>query len=473
MSLWLSSASFSRPRDRAAAWGILIALAVPAWIWGGAHHDWTPVVWLSGVAAWGALVFAYRSEGRGAELARDLLADRLFRVGVAWVLLLTLRSLNAWWPERVDAAANPDWFSGRPPMPWLPSSVTRAEAAIHAAGWFNALAVLMLARHGFTNRRDVRRTHGLLLMHIALLAMFGFVQYLSGTPAIYWTVDAVRHFFASFYYENHAGQYFYLGLALAIGYALYYVCSHGRRPSRHLMLALGSLVVILYLAGVFSLSRTAIVASTLLVAAGAAYLATHAPSYLTPVARLYMLSGIAAACLSGVVLASGTLGEDIREDFARARPGQSLLEQAMESRRWQWEASVRIWQAHPVWGIGTSGFRYYIPFYAPANRLRELPQDHAGQVHNDVLTVLSEQGIAGLALWLAMLGFALAPLVAALRAGAREWILFSAAGVALVVVHSLFDLPFLCPAVVALWAWMAASAGRYAGLPAEAARAST
>lgn len=464
--LWNSKTDLPAADRWTVAW-IMVALLYPSWVWSGGHHLYAwPMGIIAALAGFALLVrpLLFRTDAEERRIFwQGLRRDPVLWVGGAYVLLLLVRWGNAWWPLKIEEGAASVWFTGQPRMPGLPSAVTASEAGILAFGYLNALVLALLARHGLQSRRAIRHLFGALLVNAALLAAFGLVQYVSGTDSIYWTVPCTRHFFASFYYENHAGEYFYLMFGLAVGYTLYYLCAHPRRPSRRFLVAMGVVLALTYLAGVFSLSRMAIVMVTLLFILGAGYMVRHAPSYLTPLSRLHMITGLAAICILGLVLVSGTLGEDIRDDFARSRPGQNLVEQALQARSWQWEAAGRIWLQHPLYGVGSYSFRYFLPFYTPGGKLGQLAQEHAGQVHNDLLNLLCEQGLLGTALMLALLVLLLWP---AWRnaAGQREILRFPLLAAMLVLLHSLIDLPFLSPAVFGAWFLLVAACGRYAEL---------
>lgn len=459
--------------DRWTIGWILLALGYPSWVWSGGQHLFAWPMGIIAAAAGLALLIRPLMPRAGPGIAREfwrgLLRDPILWVGGAYVLLLMVRWRNAWWPLKIDEGAASEWFTGHPPVPWLPWAVTSSEAGILAFGYLNALVLALLARHGLQSRRAIRHLFGALLVNAALLAVFGLVQYVSATDSIYWTWPCYRHFFASFYYENHAGQYFYLMFGVAVGYAMYHLCAQPRRPHRRFLIALGTALALTFLAGVFSLSRMAIVVVTLLFILGASHLVRHAPAYLTPLARLYMITGLAAVCIVGLVLASGTLGEDIRDDFSRSRPGQSLAEQALDARGWQWEAAGRIWLKHPLFGVGSFGFRYFLPFYAPVGQLGQLAQQHAGQVHNDLLNLLCEQGLVGASLAVALVALMLRPAWRA-KAGQREILRFPMLAALILLAHSFIDLPFLSPAVFGLWFLVVAACGRYAELPSGAAR---
>ena len=85
--------------------------------------------------------------------------------------------------------------------------------------------------------------------------------------------------------------------------------------------------------------------------------------------------------------------------------GQSI-DTALTGRLDIWHASVEMFAAHPILGVGVRGFRYAYPHYAPANDhflVAEFCGEGEGACHPHqlVLEILTETGTIGLLLWLA------------------------------------------------------------------------
>jgi len=83
------------------------------------------------------------------------------------------------------------------------------------------------------------------------------------------------------------------------------------------------------------------------------------------------------------------------------------LDTALSGRLDIWHASVGMFAAHPINGVGVRDFRYAYPHYAPANDHFVVSAEACGvgegacHAHQLVLEVLTETGTLGLLLWLA------------------------------------------------------------------------
>lgn len=89
------------------------------------------------------------------------------------------------------------------------------------------------------------------------------------------------------------------------------------------------------------------------------------------------------------------------------------LDTALSGRLDIWHASLGMFMAHPVNGVGVRGFRYAYPQYAPANDHFVVTGEACGvgegacHAHQLVLEILTETGALGLLLWLAAVVLAL------------------------------------------------------------------
>jgi O-antigen ligase len=83
------------------------------------------------------------------------------------------------------------------------------------------------------------------------------------------------------------------------------------------------------------------------------------------------------------------------------------VDTALSGRLDIWHASVEMFAAHPLSGVGVRGFRYAYPHYAPANDHFVVSSEACGvgegacHAHQLVLEILTETGVLGLSLWLA------------------------------------------------------------------------
>lgn len=397
--------------------------------------------------------------GSVAQRARSLLSDPLLYTGAALLVLLGLHWWNAWWPE----FGPDDWFDGEPRVAWLPAAVTAPEARLVFLNFLNAITVALCIRHGISTRAGLRMLYGVVLCSAFALGVFGIVQYVSGTNSIYWVWPRERHFFASFYYENHAAQYFLMMFCLAAGWSAYVLCARAERITRSRLIRIAALVAVLFLSTVFSMSRTGIVLVCISGGVAVYYVLRHLPRYVTSYARLSAATGLIAIGIFGLVLVSGTIGQDIREDFTARRPGQTLIGYSYQVRAWQWEAAMKMWEQRPVFGVGSYGFRYFVPLYTAPEYLRLLSGQSAGNVHNDAVHYLCELGAAGALLLTGNLVVLIAPLVRSKRMK-REIVAIPLMGVGMVALHSLYDLPFRSPAVLAAWILILVGSTRYGDL---------
>lgn len=116
-----------------------------------------------------------------------------------------------------------------------------------------------------------------------------------------------------------------------------------------------------------------------------------------------------------VALAAGTLAWHTSERF-HARMEKTLvalqgsdraLDTALSGRLDIWRTSLRMFEAHPVNGVGVRGYRYAYPQVAPPNDHFVVTGEACGvgegacHAHQLVLEVLTETGTLGLLLWLA------------------------------------------------------------------------
>jgi O-antigen ligase len=88
---------------------------------------------------------------------------------------------------------------------------------------------------------------------------------------------------------------------------------------------------------------------------------------------------------------------------------EAALDAAAAGRLRIWGTAWRMFEAHPLAGVGVRGFRYAYPAYArPGDAFVDANTDEgAAHAHQIVLEVLSETGAVGLALWIVGAGFAL------------------------------------------------------------------
>ena len=449
---------------------LLVVLAYPAWVRGGTHSGWqTPLPWLT-LLAWAVYLFAPRSRRHAdadpvsapSPLRRTgtriavLLRDPVFYAALAFLVLILTQWFNAGRALRFDYVAN-RWLYLPPRIPWLPSAILADEAREMWLWFFPALSVLLLVHNGLQSRSAVARLFRLLILNGVVLAVFGFVQYVSGTDRIYWITPVKGHFFAGFGYSNHAASYFLLCLAMTLGLAgRDLVEAFPRRPRGGRLFLLLAAAGILVATAHLTFSRAAVVMTWSLLAVAVVWLAATGWSLVPPAGKVTTIA--AAAAMAAVGLALVTWRGDARlealeKKFADTRPAYEY-----RIRGWQYETAFRMWREHPWFGVGGWGYRHLVGFYMDPERYADVRGQGRANVHNDLLQFLAEFGAVGTGLLLMATGFCLKPVRwrRLLWSPLSFFTLFGTAGVA---AHGLLDLPFRSPAVLFLWCAMLAAVG--------------
>lgn len=122
---------------------------------------------------------------------------------------------------------------------------------------------------------------------------------------------------------------------------------------------------------------------------------------------------------------------------SRFEPGRGERDPAAVSRREIWQATWKMWKAHPIAGVGMGGYWVAIPGYHNASGTL-VPQE----AHNDYLELLASGGIIGAAIGIWFCAVLFKRTQTSLRSPSRfrRAASFGAAlGIVGVGVHSLFD----------------------------------
>jgi hypothetical protein len=422
------------------------------------------------LAGWILLTVAVAKPGAWGDVRplRRALRDPICWIGALFLVLLCVQWSNAgrfhyFNPIRAE------WGYTPAGIPWLPSAITKPEAAEMLRWFFPAWAILVAFRSGALGIRRSRALLILLAVHGAVLALFGMAQQVSGTDRILFLTELpYTRFFASFGYENHAGSYFVLTSAVAAGLLIHEVLQFRYRPRVAAAILWGALFSCNFAGANLSFSRAGILLAWLMVLIAMAYTLWRGGEHWKPSTRIN--AALAGAVL--VVLAAMTVeqvgGRTVTRELASLRdlvnpdaarkPHRSLL---IADRIIMLEAAANIWKDYPWFGCGGWGYRYLMPY--------ELPDDNwqwssvalgKANVHNDFMQFLAEFGAVGLALLLI-------PVLALARPALhRPWekplVFLPLLGVALVALHSLVDLPFRSPAVMYAWLAVLAAVGALA-----------
>jgi O-antigen ligase len=402
--------------------------------------------------------------------------DPVFFLGLAFLVFLALQWANAGRVQYFDVGYQ-RWMYTSPPWPGWPSAYSRPDA-LQMLTWFFPAWVIVLV---FRSRRLGRREWwGLLMLtacNAALLALFGVVQFASGTRSIYWIQPLKGHFFATFAYGNHAAPYFVLASALAAGLLFREVFdlrhSHADTPSSFRLLhpvrvaVLVPVVLLCLLGANLGLSRAGVILTWTLVMFGSVYGGIRAWRLLKPAGRINFVSLMLAVLASLYFAVSGFGEKGIRNEFASKAAARNAVHTVwdrinveLEGRPLFARAALAIWREHPWFGAGGWGFKYRVADHVPQDLWPALEKRGWANVHFDFLQFLVEFGVVGVGLLLGALGVLLRDLFRLRQCRHCALWAMGTVGLGLVVVFSLIDLPFRCPAILFVWVALLAALPR-------------
>lgn len=428
---------------------VLVALLAlfPTWLRGGTHAAWTwPLPWIA-VGGWLVWLVVFSrptvAKGRGLIPWRD----PVFWFAFLFVILLGTQWWNSGRALYFDGVAR-QWSYSAPRHPSLPSAITTGEAR-QMLDWFvPAWILLAVLRSPVIGARSIRAIWRIMSYSAGLLALFGMVQFISGTTNMYWMVPMRPHFFASFGYPNHAGSYFLLMECLTAGLLIHEVRTSGL--SRRLRLALLGVAFLLSLFGAnFALSRASILLSWALLLPIIFFAIAALWQRFDPARRVNLVMA-SLAVLTLIALLTFGLGRDaIQTEFKPEDDQKTFVDRETNFRLFQLQTSFQMWRDNPLFGVGGWGYRYLMAHYLTPDQWHRVTEGKAN-VHNDPMQFLAEFGIVGGGLMTATVALLW---ISTLRRRIRYPALFvlPALGVMLLALQSLIDLPFRSPAVLYLW----------------------
>jgi hypothetical protein len=452
-----SRPSISRPQ-LVLVMAVFCLLAYAAWARGGTYVPWQAP--LSYLAIGILVVLIVLPLIPGASVSFRLLLGRGLRDPVFYLGALFLGLLGIqWWNagrELMFSYSRMNWEYSLPPHPGWPSAFNREEA-LEMLNWFFPAWVLLLGlRAGILKSRAGSLLMRWMVYNAGILAALGLVQYLSGTKSIYWLQPLDCVFFASFGYSNHAGAFFTLMLAVALGLFLQESSWHHGRARRRRLWALGGAALLCLIGANLSLSRAAILLSWGVAGLALLDILIHGWRLLSLAERARRVLFCVALLGLAVALVLSMGRETLWNEFhppQEVAPGIPVVTRS-QSLEITVPAAVRIWQQHPWVGVGGWGFRYLLSLNIPQDQWRLIVTGNAN-VHNDPLQFLTEFGLVGAGLMGGILLALLHPLIRAWK-GSGPVYRFVCLGLSLMVLYSLMDIPFRSPAI--LYTWLALSA---------------
>jgi O-antigen ligase len=288
-------------------------------------------------------------------------------------------------------------------------------------------------------------------------AVFALIQHLAAEGHVYWLRPQSQA--TSWYgpFVNHSHFAGYLALLLPLPIALM-MNKFVRSEERFL---LGFAAVVMGLSVVVSLSRGGMIALAsellFLVVAGSRHFrrlsarsdhnSTGRPAA-GPGWRSLAALGLVVGSIGASVLWLGP--ERLADRIVRGNPGPNGRgESFYESRGWIWRDSLRVFQAHPFFGVGMGAFETAFPMYSKSDGSLLV-----SQAHNDYLQVLTDCGVLGgiLVVWfIAAIGIAVYRGLCSRDPFQRSLALGCGAAIFGMLVHSLFDFNLQVPSTALLF----------------------
>jgi len=500
-------------REKLVSISTVVILLYLAWVWGGLHPVWImPAVGASAVLLLGLCATSLKSAVDAEHSGTPWWRDAFFYCGLLFLGYLAIQWWNAGRALFFDAGQQA-WRYSSPPHPGWPSAFTKAEAAQMLTWFFPAWVLGMVMRSPLLCKRTVLVMLRALVYGAGLLALVGIAQFATHATARYWIRPAVGQFFASFGYTNHAAAFFVLMSAVAAGLLYREVfrtrpteskwagavqraslpeapwrqlhreqSSAGRRMTVR-MVALAASLLLCLVGANLSLSRAGVILAWSLALFVAGYGLISGWRRFRPIVRVNMVAATVATVCVLYFAVSGFGEKAIVQEFQVRKPIHHVLfpvldnvNLALGGRPLLDRVALEIWRDNPVFGVGGWGYRYLLAFYVPKEDWKTVVEGFGkANVHCDVLQFLAEFGIIGSGLMLATLLALFVPLrrpvvtakvdraeatvpdarVHGMRQGgarrANPVLVMATIGLYLVVVFSLIDLPFRCPAILCTW----------------------
>jgi O-antigen ligase len=300
-------------------------------------------------------------------------------------------------------------------------------------------------------RRTLRALLFALAANALVLAIFGTLQKLTGSPGLFFGAvpSPNKTFFASFIYHNHWGAFVLLMLAASIGLVFYHALRPGPRDFFHSPAFLGLVATLLLAASApLSTSRSSsILAALLLVLALLDALrrllrrSSNKNARLVPALALLLTALIAAYAivdLARPIIAARTT--DTREQLAAMREQGGI-----GSRATLYADTWRMAADRPAFGWGLGSYPAVFQHYNTQQSTDNLPLFYV-DAHSDWLQSLAETGFTGTTL----LGLLIIiPVVTILRHRPGPLPAYLLAGCVLILLYAWIEFPFGSPAVIA------------------------
>lgn len=428
-------------------WAVSVLVVCTGWACSGTYGVCHPPLWF--LTAGLALLTVRALVQAEASVRRRFLRDPVFISGALLSLLLLVQWRNA------GGELFADIFTGRydytpPPLKGWPFSL-EARLSRQQLLWFVPPTLFLPAVRHLISRSDGKRLLRILLINGTLLALFGLIQFALGWDRLFNVIEVAGnpHLLASFDYPNHAGAFFYLLFAVAIGF--FWDAVEKKRSYRSRILS-GLMILLFGAAAFLSFSRAAVAAVAFIALAAPAAVLWQRRRRLDAShwADTLLLAGVVTVVLAlGAVKIGG--GAVVRE-FQQTGVIENDLLDYHNYRGFQIPPALAMFRDHPWFGVGGWGYRKFVALYLPPEEWGRLLLRGKANVHCDPVQFLAEHGIVGFGLMSTALAALLWPWRRLGRWRFRGLALMTGFGASAVLLHSLIDLPFRNPTV--LWHWL-------------------
>ena len=442
-----------------------------SWMRSGNSHGYQPpIIWLSVIClvclVWKLIVarfFRKERQSAGAVVRHtpvNLLKDPLFAIAVLFISYLALQWYNAGRFLYFDPARSL-WHFSEPINPYLPSAVSAKEAWEMLVWLVPCFLISLCIRHGLASRSGIRNLLMLLVVNSGLLGLFGLIQFFSDAKEVFWVWPQSTHFFASFSYQNHSGEFFLLMLCLSVGLLFRLLLFDKAARFRKLWIVILSLICLVDLLSVhFSLVAASTLFAWAVVAVAIVFAGVIIFKRFPRVMRLNLLVSVFIFASLVFCAMSGSAREKVFKEIGDKASRECLIND-FDIRWWQDVTAYDMWKDHPWFGVGGWGYRHFLGFYMPQKAWILVKETGCANVHNDFMQFLVEFGALGFGLLLFAVVILFWPVFRYPLWG-HPLILFPVLGVLMTCLHCLIDLPFRNTAILVVWTTMLTAAGEYA-----------
>lgn len=436
---------------------VFAVLAAFAWLFGGVKPEYSlPVMpWITALLLEVMVCFPQHHDGETTYEARERVWESMRRDPIVWmslafILLLLIPFVNTGLCPICDYPAIQAGQNPNPIIPFIPFCVNRAEH-LAVVMWFVPTLMAVVATKHALLKRGKRMLLELVVWNGVALGVIGALQQMTGAEGPLWfeACKQKAYFFSTFGYANMAGDYFttLFGISIALwrwkleeaevdreslagsasasnnarsadaasaGAHRHHRHHHGisgpKKASmfwkRHYFLIPA---FIFFCCAMDTLSRAAI----MLITAMALILALH--SFICFFAKMKKAQRVRAALLSLFVLLSIAISammfmpKDIQREVDTIDT-VGVLDRVTGKAQYHTRVATEIWKDNFLFGVGGKGYKHFCVQYMTDKELRNIQIFGGVNVHNDYLQFLTEHGLVGFGLLVAIVVALLWPL---------------------------------------------------------------